>query len=112
MCSNPRDDISHCTLFFKLQPMTVQNDVYTDYEGFGQYTPGEEEVNSSVYNFVFHFNAYTNLWAAVPRDIYDKYWSDHNLPGILRSKSIDTLLHLLNKTGGDIEEVYKITSGK
>jgi hypothetical protein len=91
----------------------MQNDVYTDYEGFGHYSPEESvpEVNSSIYNFVFHFNAYTGLWHAVPRDLYNDYWTDHTIHGVLRSKSIETLFHLLYKTGGDVEEVYKITSG-
>jgi hypothetical protein len=92
----------------------MQNDVYTDHEGFGQYTSPESipEVNGSLYNFVFHFNAYTGLWSAIPRDSYNNYWTDYPVHGILRSKSIDTLLHLLHQTGGDVEEVYKITSGK
>jgi hypothetical protein len=92
----------------------MKNEVYTDHEGFGDYTPQEHqpEVNTSVYNFVFHFNAYTGLWHAIPRDLYNNYWTDHTTAGTIRSKSIDTLLYLLYKTGGDVEEVYKITSGK
>lgn len=92
----------------------MQNDVYTDHEGFGQYSPEEAapKANTSLYNFVFHFNAYSGLWSAVPRDLYNDYWTDHTTPNILRSKSIDTLLHLLHRTGGDVEEVYKITSGQ
>ena len=91
--------------------MTIQNEVYTDHEGFGQYTPSQL-IDTSVYNFVFHYNAHSGLWAAIPRDLYNQYWSDYNLSGILRSSSIDTLLHLLHRTGGDVEEVYKITSVK
>lgn len=92
----------------------MQNEVYTDHEGFGQYTPGETQVplDTSVYNFVFHYNAYSSLWTAIPRDLYDQYWSDYNISGVLRSSSIETLLHLLRRTGGDVEEVYKITSVK
>jgi hypothetical protein len=89
----------------------MQNEVYTDHEGFGQYTPQQEDIDTSVYNFVFHYNAYTGLWSAIPRDLYDQYWSDHDLPGVLRSKDVNTLLHLLRRTGGDVQEVYKITSG-
>jgi len=92
----------------------MQNEVYTDHEGFGHYSAegSVPEVNTSLYNFVFHFNAYTGLWSAIPRDLYNDYWTDHTTPGTLRSKSIDTLLHLLHRAGGDVEEVYKITSGK
>ena len=92
----------------------MKNEVYTDHEGFGQYTPGETQptLDTSCYNFVFHYNPYSNLWSAIPRDLYDSFWSDYNTPGILRSSSIDTLLHLLRSTGGDVDEVYKITSGK
>jgi len=94
--------------------MTIQNEVYTDYEGFGQYTPSSSEtpVDTSVYNFVFHYNAYSGLWSAIPRDLYDQYWDSSDTPGILRSKSIETLLYLLHRTGGDVEEVYTITSGQ
>jgi len=90
----------------------MQNEVYTDHEGFGQYTPSSSEtpVNTSVYNFVFHYNAYSELWSAIPRDLYGQYWDSSDIPGIIRSKSIETLLHLLYRSGGDVEEVYKITS--
>lgn len=90
--------------------MTIQNEVYTDHEGFGQYTPGETQtaVDTCVYNFVFHYNAYTGLWTAIPRDLYNEYWSDYNVPGVLRSSSIDTLLYLLRAAGGDVAEVNKI----
>ena len=92
----------------------MQNEVYTDYEGLENYPSDEttQDVNTNIYNFVFHFNAYTGLWSAIPCNSYNDYWSNVSNDNILRSKSIDTLLHLLNKTGGDIQEVHKITSGQ
>ena len=88
--------------------MTIHNDVYTDHEGFGFYQPTTSEPDTSLYHFVFHFNAYSGLWAAVPRDVYQQYWSDYNIPGVIRSKSIETLIALLHKTKGNVSEIEKL----
>lgn len=91
--------------------MAIHNEVYTDYEGFGFYnepSPGHEP-DTSLYHFVFHFNAYSGLWAAIPRDVYQQYWSDRNIPGVISSRSIETLIALLHKTKGDPEKIEKLT---
>ena len=51
-----------------------------------------ENNDYALYNYVFHYNAYNKNWAAIPRELYNDYWSDSTKPGILRSKSIDTLI--------------------
>jgi hypothetical protein len=56
-----------------------------------------------LYDWVFHFNHYNNTWAAIPRDMYKQYWDNYNLPGIIRSSKIETLLELLHKSKGDID---------
>lgn len=62
-----------------------------------------------LYDWVFHFNPYTNQWAAIPRDLYNNYWSDYKHPGIVRSNKFSTLLEILQKTGGtDIEKKLNI----
>lgn len=70
--------------------------------------------NSLAYleDWVFHFNSFTNQWAAIPRDSYTEYWSDYKHPSVLRSKHLNTLLDLLHKTKGDVEVIDQLTRGE
>lgn len=88
------------------------NEVYTDHEGFGFYTPGDQPgTNSpSLYNWVFHFNDYSGMWNAIPRDDYNEYWSNHKCERVLSSSSIDTLKELIYKTNGDKNRIEKLIS--
>lgn len=90
--------------------MTIQNDVYTDHEGFGVYKGGDHSSSdsSSLYNWVFHFNEYTGLWNAIPRDDYNEYWSNYSCDRVLSSSSIDTLKQLIQKTSGDMNSIKKL----
>lgn len=92
--------------------MKVHNETYTDLEGFGIYEGGDhqplEDQTESLYNWVFHFNEFTGLWSAIPRDCYNDYWSKPEVPGVLRSKSIDTLKEILYKTGGKPSLIGKL----
>jgi hypothetical protein len=91
------------------------NDVYTDYEGFG-YFPDQQheeayqasEADTSLYHYVFHYNAFTRLWSAIPRDVYQQYWNDATVSGVIRSKSIETLTEIIYKTKGDPELIEKL----
>jgi hypothetical protein len=58
---------------------------------------------SYLYDWVFHYNHYNNTWAAIPRDVYAQYWDKYDLPGVIRSSKIETLLELLHKSKGDID---------
>jgi len=58
-----------------------------------------------LHNWVFHYNSYTKKWAAIPRDLYNEYWSDYNVEGIIRSNSIETLQEIILKTSGEDIEV-------
>jgi len=61
------------------------------------------------YNWVFHFNPYTKQWAAIPRDLYNSYWDNYELEGIIRSSKFSTLLDIIQKTEGeDIEKKLNI----
>jgi hypothetical protein len=62
--------------------------------------------------WVFHFNSFTEEWAAVPRETYDEYWNEYNHPDVLRSKQLNTLLDLLHKSKGDKEVIDHIISGQ
>lgn len=81
------------------------NSTYQDFEP--GYTATENEF---MQDWVFHYNAYTKTWAAIPRELYVQYWSNASLKGILRSNSIDTLIEILYKTKGDESKMKKLIS--
>mgnify|MGYP006266406009 CR=1 FL=1 len=60
---------------------------------------------SYLHDWVFHFNAYEQEWAAIQRDSYNQYWSDRNAKGVIRSNALDTLIEMLHKTKGDISKI-------
>ena len=47
------------------------------------------------FNWVFHFNPYTNQWAAIPRELYNDYWNNYELERVIKSNkfSIKQILH-------------------
>jgi len=65
-----------------------------------------------LHDWVFHYNVFTAAWAAIPRELYQAYWSDFNHPGILRSTSKDTLLSILQRTKGDPAAIEELTRPK
>jgi hypothetical protein len=62
-----------------------------------------KEPNESLHNWIFHFNPWTGLWNAFPREKYTDYFNDPSNPKMLviRSKEIKTLVELLYKIDGD-----------
>lgn len=52
-------------------------------------------------DWVFHYNVFTQKWAAIRRELYQQYWSDYNIEGVIRSSSLETLLSILHITKGD-----------
>lgn len=73
-------------------------------------TNPSEDLSYYLHDWVFHFNTFSNTWAAIPRELYQAYWSDYNLKGVLRSTEINTLLSILYRTKGDPEAIEKITT--
>ena len=66
-------------------------------------------MKKNLYNWVFHCNPYTKQWAAIPRELYNDYWSNYELEGIIRSSKFSTLLEIIQKTDGeDIEKKLNI----
>lgn len=63
-------------------------------------------------DWVFHFNAYNQQWAAIPRETYNDYWNDFENAGVLRSKDLYTLIELLHKSKGDVEVIEDIINGE
>jgi hypothetical protein len=88
----------------------MKNEVYTDHESFNFYSGGDNTGSDypSLYNWVFHYNEYTDLWNAIPRDYYSDYWNNSNCEHILSSSSIETLKELIYKTSGDKEKIEKL----
>jgi hypothetical protein len=84
----------------------MKNEVYTDLES--NIPHSENRVNSALYDFVFHFNPYTQLWSAIHRDDYLHYWSDSSNTRVIRSKSIQTLQEIIIKTGGELSEIERL----
>jgi hypothetical protein len=63
---------------------------------------------TDLHNYVFHYNQYTNLWNAIPRDSYNQYWSNIKQKEVLSSKNLDTLLELINRISIDKDFLSKI----
>ena len=83
-----------------------QNEVYTDLEN----TPViQEDKESSLYNFVFHYNHYTKLWNAIPRESYLSYWSSISDETVLKSRSFSTLIELIQRTNGNLALIDQLT---
>ena len=55
--------------------------------------------NEELYEYVFHFNPYNELWSAIPRDSYQQYFNNNEIDGILKSKEYTTLIALILKGG-------------
>jgi hypothetical protein len=65
--------------------------------------------NDYLNDWVFHFNPYTEMWAAIPKDHYQDYWNDYAHADILRSTHLNTLIDLLHKSKGDVEMIHSLT---
>lgn len=51
----------------------------------------------NLYSYVFHYNHHTKLWSAIPRDVYNDYWSSKNVKGVISSKKIETLIEMISR---------------
>ena len=52
---------------------------------------------SVLHDYVFMFNAYTNLWYAVKREDKDKYYNDFENTEKLSNEDINELIKFLSK---------------
>lgn len=59
--------------------------------------------NEALHNWIFHYNPWSGLWNAFPREKYTDYFNDPSDPKMLvvRSNEIKTLVELLYKIDGD-----------
>lgn len=92
----------------------MKTEVYTDLEIKEFAAIGEELRPESDYmtDWVFHYNPYNKLWNAIPRNVYNEYWSNHQHHAVLKSKHLNTLLDMLHRTKGDVGMIEDLTRGE
>ena len=61
--------------------------------------------NEELYEYVFHFNSYNELWNAIPRDVYHEYFNNFDVAGVLKSKELTTLISLILKGGTFVKSI-------
>lgn len=61
----------------------------------------------NLYNWVFHFNPYTEKWSAAKRENYTHLFSG-NTDKTLSSNHIDTLIKIIRKTDGNDIKIKKM----
>lgn len=67
--------------------------------------------NAFMYNWIFHYNPFSEIWVAIHRDNYMEYWDNQDCNRCLKSKNISDLKELLYKTKGSPEEIEKLING-
>ena len=51
---------------------------------------------NKIYNYVFWFSHFDDLWYAIPRNQYTNFFSGHlEYEGVLKSSKIETLMYLI-----------------
>ena len=50
-----------------------------------------------LYDYLLHYNSFTGLWNAIPRDKINDYWNNIETEGVLKSKNVKTLIELITK---------------
>jgi hypothetical protein len=65
-------------------------------------------MENSLYDWIFRYNSYTNNWCATQRDNYHDLFSDVDSDEVLKSSSIETLIEIINKINGDINNIKSI----
>lgn len=63
-------------------------------------------IGTHIYDWVFHYNIYTNLWEAAKRDNYFELFNGGK--NVLRSSDIKTLITIINRTNGDNDKISKL----
>ena len=63
--------------------------------------------NDSLYEWVFHYNHYNELWSAFQRKDYVHYFNDPSDPNlvVIKSKEIATLIGVIRKIKGDPDKI-------
>ncbi len=66
--------------------------------------------NDSLYEWVFHYNHYTELWSAFQRKDYTQYFNNPSDPDlvVIKSREIKTLIGVINKMEGDPDKLANL----
>lgn len=76
----------------------------------GELSEQAPEVQAAyMYDWVFHYNPFTNSWIAIPREQYNKYWNGEHTEHVLKARHLNVLVELLHKCKGDAEMIHDIT---
>lgn len=69
-----------------------------------------KKIDQSLFNWIFHFNPWTELWNAFPREKYLDYFNDLEDPKmvVIRSKDFKTLAEIIRKIEGDPERIDEL----
>ena len=59
---------------------------------------------SNLYDYLLHYNHYTQTWFAIPRQNISNYWNG-DMEGVLKSKEIKTLIELITRGKEFIEKI-------
>lgn len=70
------------------------------------------ENNKESSNWVFNQCSVSGIWKGVHRDNYADMFNDFNSPNVIKSKQINTLIELIDKTDGDIFKMNKLAKAK
>lgn len=54
-----------------------------------------------LYDWLFHYNPYKQIWTAFKREEHNAYFSKPNIG--ISSSSVNTLIEIIEKTGGNTE---------
>lgn len=63
-----------------------------------------------LYDWVFHFNTYTQKWDATTRDNYNLLFNDRKSGKVLSSSELWTLVEIINRTNGNPDKIEKLTT--
>lgn len=68
------------------------------------------KIDQSLFNWIFHFNPWTGLWNAFPREKYLDYFNNPDDPKmvVIRCKDMKTLAEIIRKIGGDPERIDEL----
>jgi len=67
-------------------------------------------MNDELYNWIFHYNTYNNVWSAFNREDYHAYWNGEEPKyAILKAKDIKTIQEIIIKTKGDKTKLNELT---
>lgn len=69
-----------------------------------------KHLDDCLHDWMFHFNPYTKLWSAFPREEYTNYFNNSNDPEaiILKSSDIMTLLDILRRIKCDPDKLAEL----